>query len=172
MLFDVGGVLVVGREPVSRRRWEHNLGLPPGELDVLLADAIGPGWKGGRSETDIWVRFQSSLAISDADFALLRRDLFAHEYLEPALARFVQRARGTYRLGIVTNNGPGARQDLQRRFGLCDMVDCFIVSAEEGVEKPMRRSTRRPPLVSVSRPRRASSLTTAHPTSLERRPSA
>ena len=135
-MFDVGGVLVASGEPVSRRRWEHNLGLPPGQLDVLLADAIGPGWKGGRSETDIWVRFQSSLAISDADFVLLRRDLFAHEYLEPAFARFVQRARGTYRLGIITNNGPGARHDLQRRFGLCDMVDCFVVAAEEGVEKP------------------------------------
>src|SRR5438067_336749 len=114
ILFDVGGVLVAAGEPVRHRQWEEVLGLPAGRLDVVLADAIGPGWKGGRTETEIWARFQSALAISDAELIHLRADLFEHEFLEPTLAAFLRAARSNYRLGIVTNNGPDARSQLQR----------------------------------------------------------
>jgi FMN phosphatase YigB (HAD superfamily) len=139
ILFDVGGVLVRAGAPVGRRRWERELGLAHGALDAALADAIGPGWKGGRTEADMWAQLQAAVGLSDCDFARLRGDLFAHEYLEPSLREFLTRARRDYRLGIITNNGPDARDDLQRRFGLCDLVDCFVVSAEEGVEKPSPR---------------------------------
>jgi epoxide hydrolase-like predicted phosphatase len=136
MIFDVGGVLLVSGEPVARRRWEQDHGLASGELDRMLADAIGPGWKGGRAESEIWSRLEASLVIDATEVPVLREALFAHEEVEPTLADFMKSARQSYRLGIITNNGPDARADFQRRFQLCDSVDCFVVSAEEGVEKP------------------------------------
>jgi epoxide hydrolase-like predicted phosphatase len=136
ILFDVGGVLVAAGEPVQRRRWERKLGLAPQALDAALAGAIRAGWKGGRTETEIWRRLQDALGLADDEFAVLREDLYAHEYLEPAFADFLDRARSEYRLAVITNNGPGARADLQGRFQLCDRVDAFVVSAEVGIEKP------------------------------------
>jgi len=90
VIFDLGGVLIDTGDPVKRRAWEATLGLEVGRLDELLAEAIGPGWEGGRSESDIWGWLQDRLGLPDREMARLRADLYAHEYLEPTLAEFTQ----------------------------------------------------------------------------------
>ena len=139
VIFDLGGVLIDTGDPLERRSWEANLGLPVGRLDELLAEAIGPGWAGGRSETDIWRWLQARLGLGDPDMARLRSDLYAHEYLDPTLTAFMCQIRGRCRVGVITNNGPEVRQFLNERYSLDRIVDTLVISGEEEVAKPDSR---------------------------------
>ena len=136
VIFDLGGVLVDTGDPVKRRSWEADLGLPVGRLDELLAEAIGPGWAGGRTEADIWGWLQGRLGLGDHDMARLRADLYAHEHLDPTLAAFMYQVRGQWRLGVITNNGPEVRQFLSDRYSLDELVDTVVISGEEEIAKP------------------------------------
>ena len=136
VIFDLGGVLIDTGDPMRRRSWELRLGLPVGRLDELLTEAIGPGWAGGRTEADIWAWLQGRLGLGESEMAELRVDLYAHESLEPTLARFMDRVRGSWRLGIITNNGPEVRRYLNDRYSLEALVDTVVISGEEKIAKP------------------------------------
>ena len=136
VIFDLGGVLIDTGDPVKRRSWEANLGLPVGRLDELLAEAIGPGWAGGRSEADIWGWLQGRLGLGDPDMARLRADLYAHEHLDPTLTAYMYQIRESCRVGVITNNGPEVRQFLNDRYSLEELVDTVVISGEEEVAKP------------------------------------
>lgn len=136
LIFDLGGVLLVEGASTARRSWEDRLGVQQGSLTRALADAIGPGWQGGRSEDEIRTRLGEVLGLTPDQVRTLLSDLASDSYLEPQLMAFIAAARATRRVAILTNNGPEARAQMNDRFGMEGLVDLVVVSAEEGVSKP------------------------------------
>lgn len=136
IIFDLGGVLVVEGEPVAHRRWEAVLGLAEGYLEAARAEAVGVGWAGGRTGAEIRADLAVRLGLDQAGLDEMLGDIASDTHLDPALLEFASRARARYRVGILANNGPGARSELNARFGLEDLVDAVVISAEEGLAKP------------------------------------
>lgn len=136
LIFDLGGVLVAEGEPVGRRRWESRLGLAVGALDRIVADAVGPGWVGGRAEVEIALRIGRATGLGASEVEELLEDFHSHAYLEPVVATFVANIRSRCKVAVLSNAGPDLRGAMVRKFDLENLVDLMVISAEEGVQKP------------------------------------
>ena len=139
IIFDLGGVLLQQTGRTARRRWERRLGLTEGELDRIYAECIGPGWEGGRSEDEINERLLAATGLSRCHLSDLLDALSADHRLEPALVALIGEIRPRYRVGVLANAGPTARQVWSSRLLLDQLVDAIVISAEEGIAKPDTR---------------------------------
>jgi len=136
LILDLGGVLIAEGDPVARRSWEARLGLDEGMLDLIVTEAVGPGWAGGRSELEIRERLGQLTGLSREQVEVLIEDFHAHTYLDPSLLAFIRAIRGRYRVATLSNAGPDQREAMIRKFDLDAEVDLMVISAEEGVQKP------------------------------------
>jgi epoxide hydrolase-like predicted phosphatase len=136
VLVDLGGVWIQAGSFEVRDRWAAEHGMTSDELWAAYIDAVGPGAEAGRTEPEVHRRLADTLGIELDDIAEVIRVLHAHEVLDPDLTAFLASVRAERQLGVITNAGPSARRHLDRRFGLSDLVDLLVVSAEEGVTKP------------------------------------
>jgi putative hydrolase of the HAD superfamily len=136
LILDAGGVLIRSGPRDARREWEARHGKVPGFLDDALRDAVGGGWAEGRDEDTIRHRLLELTGIATAEYAALLEVLDAHHALDAGLVELVTRLRPTVRTAVLTNAGPSRRTDLARRYGLDQLVDLIVVSAEEGIAKP------------------------------------
>lgn len=136
LVFDVGGVLIDRPGRAARAAWEAARGKATGFLDEAFADAVGPGWEGGRTEDEILGRLRASCGVTIEETPALLEVLGADERFCPEMRRFIERAHGRYRLALLTNAGPGARAELTGRWGLDAWFEVIVVSAEEGLSKP------------------------------------
>ncbi len=76
-------------------------------------------------------------------FQTYRKSLFTellaafdeNHLFSPATAEMLQSLQKTYRLGIIANQPPEARNSLQRR-GILDLFDVIAISDEVGISKP------------------------------------
>jgi HAD superfamily hydrolase (TIGR01509 family) len=141
VIFAVGGVLVRVHDSSGRSGWERRLGLAPGELarEVLAFPAMRRATLGLCAEADAWMELACLYRLHADEIRELARDFFAGERLDDALVAFLRGLRLRYKTALLGNAGYGARADWASRFGLCDIVDAIIVSAEEGLVKPDTR---------------------------------
>jgi HAD superfamily hydrolase (TIGR01509 family) len=142
VIFDMGGVLERITSRTARAGWESRLGLPTGELDRRMADAIGPGWAGGRSEAEIRARLAANLGLNSDSVTAVSDAFAADTSLEPELAEFIGRIRPRHPVAVLANAGPTARATWVRQHRLDQLVDAIVVSAEERLSKPDPRSYR------------------------------
>jgi epoxide hydrolase-like predicted phosphatase len=136
VIIDAGGVLIRSGQRVARQEWERAHHRPPGFLDRIEAEAIGPGWAGGRTEADIRNALLRLAEIPLADLERLLSVLSAHEALNEEVADLLRACRSRYATAVLANAGPGRRSELVTRFGVDSLVDLIVVSAEEGISKP------------------------------------
>lgn len=142
VVFDVGGVLEVVGPMDFGRRWEAELGLPPGRVDELLSDVWAAGAVGTVTEDAVRVAVGERLGITrdrvDALMAVLWRQYLGEANTE--LIEYVGGLRPRYRTGILSNSFVGAREREQAAYGFGDLVAEFVYSHEIGVAKPDPRS--------------------------------
>jgi HAD superfamily hydrolase (TIGR01509 family) len=137
VIFDMGGVLERTVDRTARAGWEQRLGLPAGRLDQLMAEAIGPGWEGGRSEAQIRAHFAGSLGLN-AELITPVIDAFtADTSLDPKLTEFIEQI---HPVAVLANAGPAARSTWVRQHRLDQHA--IVISAEERLSKPDPRSYR------------------------------
>lgn len=136
LILDADGVTILHAPMTARREWERTHGRPSGALDAALAESIGPGWAGGRTELDIHHRLARILGLDDAELPEILEVLAAHQVLNTELVALLARARPALRTAILTNAGPTRRAELVERFAADTLVGLIVVSAEEGVAKP------------------------------------
>ncbi len=141
VIFDFGGVLVRTIDPSGRQKWEARLGLADGELSKIVFDseAASRAMLGQVSESAIWEHVASTLRLDAAQLAELERDFWSGDWLDTELVEFLRSLRPRYKTGILSNAWSGAREAFVNLFGLGQVVDAIIISAEEGVAKPDRR---------------------------------
>ena len=139
MLVDLGGVWIQAGSFEVRDRWAAAHGTTSDDLWAAYVEAVGPGAEAGRTESEVHHRLADTLGIQLDRIAEVIRVLHAHEVLDPEFTSFLTTVRQERKLGVITNAGPSARRHLDRRFGLSELIDLLVVSAEEGVTKPDAR---------------------------------
>ncbi|HQP20827.1 MAG TPA: HAD-IA family hydrolase [Phenylobacterium sp.] len=120
----------------ARSAWEQQHGWAEGHLDRALAEAIGPGWEGGRSEAEIEARLCAACGLEASGLADLQAVLAADERVCPAWAQALDGLAGRTDLAIITNSGPTTRATLIARHRLERWFPVIVISAEEGLSKP------------------------------------
>lgn len=138
VIFDFGGVIARLDNVYGQRKWERYLGLSKGELFKIVLDSevSTRAMVGKVPEAEVWKQVAATLALNDAQSRAFRRDFWQGERLNVDLVRFIRGLRPRYKTAVLTNAWSGAREEFTRDFGLHELVDVMIISAEEGVAKP------------------------------------
>lgn len=136
LILDVGGVLIESPSRDARGAWERARGWEQGRLDRVLAEAIGPGWEGGRAEAEIEARLCEACGVDPTDLADLLEMLSADERVCPHWALALDQLADKLPMALLTNSGPRTRATLVARHGLERWFSVIVISAEEGLSKP------------------------------------
>jgi len=141
VIFDFGGVLVRTEDDGGRRKWEERLSLPRGGLARLVfeSEVSVQAMRGRLSEEAVWQYVARTLGLNAAELEELRRDFWAGDRMDPVLFDFLRRLRPRYRTGLLSNAWDSARQVFTGKYGLGNVLDVLVISAEEGVMKPEAR---------------------------------
>ncbi len=141
VIFDFGGVLVRTEDDSGRRKWEERLGLPRGGLERLVfeSDVSLRAMLGQEPEEAVWQNVARVLHLNAAELAELRRDFWAGDRLDLRLFTFLGSLRPRYRTGLLSNAWGNARAVFTGKYGLGQVLDVLVISAEEGVMKPEAR---------------------------------
>jgi len=121
-----------------RRRWEARLGLPEGGLDqaVFGCAASRKATLGLGTSQAVWQEMQGRFRLSSRQIQALAEDFFADDRVDLALLDVLRQLRPFYRIGMISNAWPDARQILDERLHISSYFDAVITSAEVGFAKP------------------------------------
>ena len=138
VIFDIGGVLIRGGDASRQRAWEQRLGLAEGGLaDLVLGlDAEYGVSLGHISAAELWRRVGRRLDLAEADVPILQQAFWHGGALDRELLDFLVGLRPRFKTALLSNGWDDARAGVAARFGLVDVVDQMIISAEEGLAKP------------------------------------
>lgn len=138
VIFDFGGVLVRTIDPGGRRKWEARLNLPEGELSRLVfgSEVAARATVGQVPEVEVWRHVADTLDLDTKQLRELQRDFWAGDQLDTELLGFLRNLRPRYRTALLSNAWSGARRAFVQQFGLDEVMDEMVISAEEGVAKP------------------------------------
>ncbi|MBI5300852.1 MAG: HAD family phosphatase [Chloroflexi bacterium] len=141
VIFDLGGVILRTEDQTARRKWEARLGLREGELEraVFGCDASVRASIGKADDDDVWNSVAARFGFKDGDAKQFRHDFFAGDHIDVTLVQFIRDLRPQYKTGILSNAWLSARRTIMERFGLDQVVDTIVISAEEGIAKPDAR---------------------------------
>jgi epoxide hydrolase-like predicted phosphatase len=141
VIFDFGGVLVRMEDLSGQRKWEKRLGLREGDLAdaVFRSEVTDRSMIGEATEADVWNHVGASYGLNDQERDELRRDFWSGDQLDAELVRFLRGLRPRCKSAILSNAWPGSREIFNQKFGLGDVVNEMIISAEERVAKPDAR---------------------------------
>ena len=138
VIWDLGGVLVRTEDRSSRERWEQRLGLRIGELDALVFDGeVGRAAALGKAQADdIWHALGDRLSLDEEQLATLERDFWAGDQVDQQLIAKTRALRPARKTALLSNAWPDLRGALEKIWGITDIFDEIIISAEVGFAKP------------------------------------
>ena len=141
VIFDMGGVILRTVHRAGRRKWETRLGLADGELARIVfgSEASALASIGKQTEDDVWKSVQGTLHLSDAEIGELTQDFWSDDEVDYPLVQSLRDLRPRYKTAILSNAYSTGRWAITEKFGLRDIVDELIISAEEGIAKPDAR---------------------------------
>ncbi|MFF0445196.1 HAD-IA family hydrolase [Streptomyces sp. NPDC004609] len=147
VVLDIGGVLEITPATGWQGGWEQRLGLPPGEVDRLLAGVWRAGSTGALSEEGVRTRVSALLGLDAARTDAFMADLW-HEYLGSPNEELISYVRDLpsrwrhCRLGILSNSFAGAREREEVKYRFGEFMDDIVYSHETGILKPDPRAYR------------------------------
>lgn len=141
IIFDFGGVLVRFRDRPGQRQWEERLGLQADELGpmVFATPLAERATLGLVPEIALWQRIAERFGLNDAAMRQIEQDFWLGEFLDAELVDLLGNARPQYKTAILSNAWSDARTAFIGKFGLDQVTDTMILSAEEGLAKPDAR---------------------------------
>jgi putative hydrolase of the HAD superfamily len=141
VLFGVEDVLLHISGPIGDGTWERRLGLATDVLcdDILRSPAAWRATIGLALDADLWMELACLYRLHADEVRELASDFFAGAAVDRHLLDFLRALRPRYKTALVSNAWPGARAAWARRFGLDEVVDALIISAEVGLAKPDTR---------------------------------
>jgi epoxide hydrolase-like predicted phosphatase len=137
IIVDIGGVLVQWTN-AWQTRWENHLQLPQGTLEQMRT-ALESAAQHPPEKQLIWKQVAAKLKIEGPLLSSFLVESATPDQLNSDLASFLQQLRPYYKTAILSNAGLGAREGNDSRFGINDLVDTCMYSAEEGTQKPEER---------------------------------
>jgi putative hydrolase of the HAD superfamily len=142
VVFDIGGVLErVDSPDAFVSTWKARLGMTDEEFDAAAdqvdrkASATSSLPLSERAYRQYWV---DALGLSESQADEFMRDLwdwYCGE-LDQELMAFAASLRPTYATAILSNSGPGAREQEEARYGFSAVFDPIVYSHEVGLAKP------------------------------------
>lgn len=147
IIFGVEGVLLHAPDPCALESWEQRLGLARGSLtdDIIASPAAWRATLGLVDDADVWMELACLFRLHADEVRTLARDFIASMRVDAALVGFVRSLRSLrsvhphLRTGLLSNAWPGARARYTETYGLGDVADTIIISAEEQLAKPDTR---------------------------------
>ncbi len=138
VLFDFGGVLVQGQNFYARNAWAQRLGLEPKALarHVFESELAERAIVGEIPVEEMWVQLGGELDLDAEESRRLMDDFFRGDDLNVAVLNLARSLAGEYELAILSNAWSNAREAFVERFGLDELFDEMIISAEVGIAKP------------------------------------
>jgi HAD superfamily hydrolase (TIGR01509 family) len=131
--FDLDNTLV-DRDAAARAWWAARLrevGATSALDEVLERDA---GGHAPREPLFSWA--SARFGLGDGLWDRFRAEIPAFVVPDPRVGALLDRLRGRYRVGVLTNGGGALQRAKLAAAGLADRVDAVIVSEEIGVRKP------------------------------------
>ena len=138
IIFDFGGVLLRTKSWEARHKWDARLGLAMGTIEhmVFNSDAGRAAQHGAVSEDAHWAWVAGQLGLDEAQSAEFRHDFWAGDQLDQALVTYIKSLRPRYKVAMISNYTDGLRAELGATWGIRDLFDRVVVSAEFGIMKP------------------------------------
>lgn len=138
VIFDFGGVLVRTEDDSARKEWEKRLGIPKGHLSSAVFDSETSllASIGEVPAEQVWTDFAREHGMSDEELQQFYEAFWSGDELDLRLVDFLRSLRPRYKTAILSNAWLDARKWFTELYGLGDVVDQIIVSAEEGLAKP------------------------------------
>jgi HAD superfamily hydrolase (TIGR01509 family) len=144
VVFDVGGVLErVGSPEAFTVKWKRRLGMTDDAFDAATGqvDRATPSTMGPAPTASAYrQRWVDALGLSESQGDEFMRDLwdwYCGE-LDTELMGFAASLRPRYATAILSNSGPGAREEEEARYGFSNVFDPIVYSHEVGLVKPDR----------------------------------
>ncbi|GAB3405193.1 HAD family hydrolase [Flindersiella endophytica] len=140
VVFDIGGVLERVEGPdVWLGKWRRRLGLTEAEFEAAAAstDRSDP-MAGEVTEAEYRQQWVDALQLSEADADEFIRDMwdwYCGE-LDAELMSYAAGLRPAYTTAILSNSGPGAREQEEARYRFSAVFDPIVYSHEVGMRKP------------------------------------
>jgi len=138
IVFDFGGVLVRTEDHSGRRLWEARLGLGERDLDRLVfdSDIAIRATVGEVDDSAVWDNVATALKLAAEQIENFRSDFWAGDKLDQDLVALLVALRPRYKTAILSNAWSNGRELIARTYGLDQVVDTIIISAEERLAKP------------------------------------
>ena len=138
IVFDFGGVLVRTEDHSGRRQWEARLGLSERDLDRLVfdSDIAIRATVGEVDDSAVWDNVAAALKLAAEQIENFRSDFWAGDKLDQDLVALLVALRPRYKTAILSNAWSNGRELIARTYGLDQVVDTIIISAEERLAKP------------------------------------
>ena len=138
VIFDFGGVLVRTKSWEPRHKWDNRLRLAHGTVEhtVFNSERGRAAQHGAVSREAHWQWVGQKFGLTAPDLAELKEDFWAGDVLDTKLTAFIESLRPKHKTAIISNFMDGLRTDLVTRWGIRDLFDRVVISAEFGTMKP------------------------------------
>ena len=138
MVFDVGGVLLRTEDRRPRTMLADAFGMTYEQLDHLVFNSSSglAAQRGERTAGEHWEWVRRQLDLNRDEIGPVRDTFFSGDVLDAGLLEFVGGLRDRFKLAILSNALDDARALLTGRYGLGEIFDPIVISAEEKVMKP------------------------------------
>jgi epoxide hydrolase-like predicted phosphatase len=137
-IFDFGGVLARTEDYTPRHAWDERLGLPTGSVEraVHHSDIWIQAQLGRITPRAYWNGVAELLYMRKEDIDELRRDYFSGDRLNYRLVALIRdlREKG-YPVALLSNESLQLESRL-REYGIHDLFDHILISAQMGMMKP------------------------------------
>jgi epoxide hydrolase-like predicted phosphatase len=139
IICDFGGVLVRMEDESLRHQMADRLGLTLPEMMSALfnSDACQRASEGKITEDEYWQKVKIQFKFTDAEAVQFRDDIFRGEQLNQELLDLLKTLPAGFKKAILSNAWSDARQFFTGTFHLDQYFDLIVISAEEGIAKPM-----------------------------------
>ncbi len=138
VLFDFGGVLLTTVDNAARHRWAERLNLDPVamEAQIFESELMARAMIGEVSVDEMWRGIGEMLGLDAEQAEALETDFFRGERLNEELLDFARSLQPHYKMAILSNAWDNAREVFTDLFGLDEVFETMIISAEVRLAKP------------------------------------
>lgn len=138
VIFDFGGVLLTTVDETARHRWAERLELDPVamEAQIFESELMARAMIGEVSVAEMWRDVGEMLGLDAEQAQALQTDFFQGDRLNEELLDFARSLQPHYKLAILSNAWDNAREVFTDVFGLDEVFETMIISAEVGLAKP------------------------------------
>lgn len=137
LIFDMGGVLLQIGDETPRRQIADRLGLSLDAIYAAIFDSKSArrAMRGELSYEAHWAWVCAELGLCSDDCADLHTEFWRVDVIDHELAAYLRSLRGRYKIGLLSNAWDDLRRKLVR-WGVADLFDDVVNSAEVGLAKP------------------------------------